>query len=130
MVDCLSSTSSPTWDSNIQRLDNPFDYMPAKPSFHNRVNSETSKRLLSNLDTLSVPSFEASPGKRRKPLTLRLESTAQATPQFHAALQRMREGGALRRLQLERDAVTDTEKEEETLPLSGGDDNTVAKQPL
>ena len=136
MVDCLSSASSPSWDNSQHRLDNPFDYMPGKPAFHNRVNAETTKRLLSNLESLAVPSFEASPMKRRKPLTLRLEASS-STPQFQAALQRMREGSALRRLQLERDAaaassvVTDTEEEqpvEET--LKGGDDATVNKQPL
>ena len=136
MVDCLSSASSPSWDNSQHRFDNPFDYMPGKPTFHNRVNAETTKRLLSNLESLAVPSFESSPMKRRKPLSLRLEASS-STPQFQAALQRMREGSALRRLQLERDAaaassvVTDTEEEqpvEET--LKGGDDTTVTKQQL
>ena len=133
MVDCLSTTASPSWDNSPR---NPFDYMPTKPACHNRVNSETTKRLLANLDCLSVPSFDASPMKRRKPLQLRLEpSSTLATPQFQAALQRMKEGAA--RLQLEREeaerVVTDTEEEEEeeeTLPLAGGDEATVSKQPL
>jgi hypothetical protein len=116
--------------------------MPPTPRFQNRVSSETTKRLLSNLENLSVPSFEepASPTKRLKPLTLPLESTSSVSqPMLDAALQRMRNGIALQRLRVERDAaerdapvVTDAEEavdEGYTQPLLGGED-TVTKQPL
>jgi hypothetical protein len=55
--------------------------------------------MLENLDTLSAPLFEGAPHKCKF-----RSSYNPRTPMFNIALQRMREGDALKRLREERDA--------------------------
>jgi hypothetical protein len=76
---------------------NPFDSMPQTPRVTKRVVTTTA----GNLQYLSAPLFPESPTKRMKhSFTFK---TTDTNPLFHAALQRMKEGGALEKLKQQRD---------------------------
>lgn len=82
---------SPTVTKTIT---NPFESMPATPLMGSRVNNETSRRVMDNLEILCVPSVMSSADGRTSKIQMR-----SANPRMmNAALQRMRQGDALERL--------------------------------
>lgn len=116
MIDCPPAsisfkTPSSSWRNNPNLMaDNPFDAMPTTPRVSRRVSVESTKRLLSSLDSLAVPSLDGSdsPSKMRKHPKPIFTGSAANRQSFDAALQILRNGNGrfLDRLQVERDAAT------------------------
>ncbi|KAG7374587.1 hypothetical protein IV203_013682 [Nitzschia inconspicua] len=107
MVDCQPESlafETPFSRYNQCLISNPFDRMPSTPRISNRCCNDTSKRLLSNVDRLSVPSLNDSRSNRRiSSFPAMYTGSASDRPSFDAALQRMRDGRGLQRLRAERD---------------------------
>jgi hypothetical protein len=78
---------------------NPFEFLPVAPKHNSRVDKEKRQRIMDNLEILCAPSFtsteyESSTECERR--TYQIDSPR--TLKFNFALERMRQGDALRRL--------------------------------
>jgi hypothetical protein len=104
-------TPAPLWNLNA----NPFNDEPRTPRASSRVALEITKRVSDNIDTLSAPSFSEPQQKRYKLNSSYNSQSPLSSPLFNAALQRMRQGDALRKLKEQRYADADNRKGEEAM---------------
>jgi hypothetical protein len=72
---------------------NPFEFLPVAPKPNSRVDRKKRQRIMDNLQILCAPSFTSTEREKR---IYRIDSTR--TPKLDFALERMRQGDALRRL--------------------------------
>jgi hypothetical protein len=101
-------------------IQNPFNFMPETPSVESRVNHEATQSVLDNLDALYAPSIKSAEYGGMK-IQMKSENHT-----FNVALQRMRQGDALRRLRKQQEErINNGNTLAEKIPLS----TTVGMQP-
>jgi hypothetical protein len=96
---------------------NPFDYEPRSPNA-SRTTIDLSRRILGNLDNLCAPTLLAPSldAKRQSPPNSMVISARRQSPNFDAALNRMKNGTTLHRLQQERiNNVIQVSREQEAI---------------
>ena len=90
---------------------NPFDYEPCAPR-SSRATIDLSRRILGNLDNLCAPTLSA-PALDTQRINQPTMSARCQSPDFDAALNRMKNGSTLRRLQQERIDQVQLSREQE-----------------
>ena len=107
----MMPTSLDTPPAQQSNFYNPFDFEPCAPQ-SSRTTIDLSRRILGNLDSLCAPTLSASTMDARRTSQPTMSARRQS-PNFDAALNRMKNGSTLQRLQQERINMLQLSREQE-----------------